>query len=73
MYEDGTILRPDGVKKYLGCSEAMNGLYCRFNKTKDVHTVARVVYKLFIEPEFDLNNKEKYSFQYRDQGFYYLF
>ena len=65
VYEDGTILRPDGVKKYIGCSEAMNGLYCKFNKTTDVHTVARVVYKLFIESEFDLNNKD-YCITFKD-------
>ena len=58
VYEDGTILKPCGTKKYIKSSKGMRGLYCEFNKEGDVHTIARVVYKLFVDPEFDLNNRD---------------
>ena len=58
MYEDGTIFKPCGTKKYIKSSKDSRGLCCRFNKDGDIHTIARVVYKLFVDSEFDLNNRD---------------
>ena len=82
IYEDGTVLNSNGTRRYVR-GEKSRGLYCKFDKINKSysginpssfkklnksHTVARLVYKLFIDEDFDLDNQE-YCITFKDGNF----
>ena len=67
VYEDGTVLNSDGTRRHIG-GDKSRGLYCVFKKLNKSHTVARLVYKLFVDEDFDLDNKE-YCITFKDGNF----
>ena len=67
IYEDGTVLNSNGTRKYVR-GENHRGLFCKFDKINKSYTVARLVYKLFIDEDFDLDNQE-YCITFKDGNF----
>ena len=67
IYEDGTVLNSNGTRRYVR-GENHRGLFCKFDKINKSYTVARLVYKLFVDEDFDLDNQE-YCITFKDGNF----